>query len=147
MEDFKLQGRISFCGIDIAVENKAGSIRRGESESGEEWETRMFYPYGYIRGVYGVDGDFLDCYVGKKKDSEKVFIIHQVNPETKKYDEDKVMLGFEDWESARNAYLAHYDTFKFLGEYTEKNIEEFKKELAERKKTKIKKIFKAFWLK
>jgi inorganic pyrophosphatase len=147
MADFKLQGRISFSGIDIAVENRAGSIRRGESETGEEWETRMFYPYGYIRGVYGTDGDFLDCFVRKPKKGEeppdKVYIIHQVNPKTGNYDEDKVMLGWDSWENARNAYLTHYDTADFLGDHTVMTIEEFKQKLEERKKTKVKKIFKS----
>lgn len=130
---YKLQGRLSFRGLDIAVENRAGSIRRGK-----DWETRMFYPYGYIRGTMGVDGDPVDVYVGKDRESDKVFIIHQKNPETGRYDEDKVMLGFETLITARDGYLAHYDSHKFLGEITELSFEEFKKKvLATKEKPKM----------
>lgn len=132
---FKLQGNTSYRGLSIAIENKKGSVRRGVNDDGSKWETKMFYPYGYIQGTLGVDGDKLDCYVNtKNKETDKVFIIHQKNPETGRYDEDKVMLGFDTKEEARNAYLAHYDTHKFLGEITTMNFEEFKKKALKVKK-------------
>lgn len=124
---FKLQDRISFRGLDIAVENKKGSVRRGVDDGGEEWKTKMFHDYDYIRGTMGVDGDAVDCFVGPNKESDKVFVIHQENPENGKFDEDKVMLGFDSLNYARAAYLAHYDDQAFLGKITIMNFEEFKK--------------------
>jgi hypothetical protein len=131
---FKLQDRISFRGLDIAVENKKGSVRRGVDNDGEEWETKMFYPYGYIRGTMGVDGDAVDCFVGPNKESDKVFVVHQEDPENGKFDEDKVMLGFDSLDYARAAYLAHYDDQNFLGKITAMNFEEFKKKVFATKK-------------
>lgn len=56
-----LQGRMKFQGMDISIENKAGSIRSGVDADGHEWHTKMIYPYGYIRGTVGVDKDHVDC--------------------------------------------------------------------------------------
>jgi len=134
-KQFPLQGRLSFQGMDIAIENRKGSVRKGTDEDGEKWKTKMFYPYGYIRGTMGVDGDAVDCYIGDNRDSTKVFIVHQKNPFTGKFDEDKVMLGFDTKNQARDAYLAHYDSYEFLGEITEMDINEFKNKVYLTKKT------------
>jgi len=131
-KEFKLQGQTEFQGLKIAIENRKGQVRRGVDNDGVKWQTKMFYPYGYIKGTEGVDGDDVDCYLGDNKESKKVFIIHQQDPETKKYDEDKVMLGFDTPEQARDAYLAHYDDYRFFGEITEMDIEKFKEKLNEK---------------
>jgi|GEM_PF-3413884 len=144
---FKLQDRMRIRGLDIAIENKKGSFRKGVDDDGEEWRVKMFYPYGYIQKTLGVDGDKVDCFVGPEKESDLVFIIHQNNPDTGKYDEDKVMLFFPNYESARDAYLAHYDSQEFLGDITTMDFEEFKKKVfATVKKPGIIKsfLFKAF---
>jgi len=115
---------IDFQGIKIYIENPVGSIRSGENKDGTKWETKFLYPYGYIKKIIGQDGDELDCFVGENKDSQVVYLIHQRIDN--KYDEDKVMLGFDSEESARDAYLAHYNTRQMLGEITEMTIPEFK---------------------
>lgn len=144
-KQFPLQGRLSFQGMDIAIENRKGSVRKGTDEDGEKWKTKMFYPYGYIRGTMGVDGDAVDCYIGDNRDSTKVFIVHQKNPFTGKFDEDKVMLGFDTKNQARDAYLAHYDSYEFLGEITEMDINEFKNKVyLTKKQPKIIKSVKIF---
>ncbi len=132
-KEYPTYGEIDFHGLKIVVENKPGTVRRGTDPDGEKWKTKMFYPYGYIKGTKATDGEGVDVYVGKNRDSQKVFIIHQKDIGTKKYDEDKVMLGFETKESARDAYLAHYDTYEFLGEITEMSIDEFREKLKTRK--------------
>ena len=132
-EKYPTYGEIDFQGLKIVVENKPGTVRRGTDPDGEKWKTKMFYPYGYIKGTKATDGEAVDVYVGKNRDSEKVFIIHQKDIETKKYDEDKVMLGFDTKESARDAYLAHYDSYEFLGEITEMGIDELKQKIKTRK--------------
>jgi len=123
---WKLQGRMKFQGLLISIENKKGTYRRGQSDSGKKWKTYMNYPYGYIKGTVGKDKDHLDCYVGDNKESEKVFIVHQQNPETKKYDEDKVMLGFDNKADAKKSYLKQYDNDNFFQSMTEMPMEEFK---------------------
>lgn len=137
-EEYPTYGEIEFQGLTIVVENKPGTVRSGTDPDGEKWRTKMFYPYGYIKGTKATDGEGVDVYVGKDKTSEKVFIIHQRDPENNKYDEDKVMLGFNTKEAARDAYLAHYDSYKFLGEITEMSIEQFREKLKTRKGKMIK---------
>ncbi|HEX2868712.1 MAG TPA: SNF2-related protein [Ignavibacteriales bacterium] len=153
---FKLQGHTEFQGLKIAVENKKGSTREGVDDDGTPWQTEMFYDYGYIERPdnMGADGDKVDCFIGPDKESMKVFIVHQQNPVTENkdekgnpiydYDEDKVMLGFDSLEWARDAYLAHYDDQKFLDSITEMSMEEFKKKLKTRKGKMIKAFSRMF---
>jgi hypothetical protein len=64
--------------------------------------------YGYIRRSEGADGDHVDTFLGDKPESEKVFIVDQVDPKSGKFDEHKVMLGFDSAAAAKAAYAAHY---------------------------------------
>ena len=59
----------------------------------------------YIRGTKGKDKDHLDAFVGPYPDSEFVTVIDQVDPKTGKFDEHKVMIGFQDMASAQVGYL------------------------------------------
>lgn len=111
----KLQGRRKWNGLDISIENRKGSVRKGTDPDGHEWAIKMKYPYGYIRGTEGTDGDHLDCYLGEHEDAPQVFVIHQNDPETGRYDEDKVMLGFMDENEAKRAYMEQYDRPGFFG--------------------------------
>jgi hypothetical protein len=118
---------INFQGLEIVIENPVGSIRQGKKEDGTEFKTKFLYPYGYIANAIkdGDDGDEIDVFVGPNEGSAKVFIIHQ-RTQYDKYDELKVMLGFDTEESARDAYLAHYDTQDLLGHIKEMSIQDFK---------------------
>ena len=111
----KLQGRTTFNGLNISIENKKGSIRRGVDSDGHKWAIKMHFNYGYIRGTEGVDGDHVDCYIGDNIDAKNVYIIHQKIPGTDKYDEDKCMLGFDTLADAKAAYLRQYDKPGFFG--------------------------------
>lgn len=122
----KLQGRTRLYGMDISIENKKGSYRSGVDKDGHKWRTYMNYDYGYIRGTVGTDKDHLDCYVGPDKNAEKVYVIHQNDPVTHKYDEDKCMLCFASAEDAKKAYMKQYDRPGFYGSMTTMTIEQFK---------------------
>jgi hypothetical protein len=105
----KLDGRTTFRGLDISIENKVGSVREGvDKHTGKEWSVVMKYPYGYIRMTEGVDGDHVDCFIGPNEDAEFVYVIHQNDVHTGKYDEDKCMLGFDSLDAAKKAYHANY---------------------------------------
>jgi len=133
----KLQGRIKFQGMDISIENRKGSVRKGTDPDGNEWQTKMKIPYGYIRLTEGADGDHVDCFIGDNKNSEKVFVVHQNFPDSGKYDEDKVMLGFDNAEDARKAYYDHYDEpDKFFGNIQQFEMDDFQNRV-KRKKGKI----------
>lgn len=122
----KLQGRIRLYGMDISIENKKGSYRSGTDKDGHKWKTLMHYDYGYIRGTVGTDKDHLDCYVGPDKKANKVYVIHQNDPVTHKYDEDKCMLCFSSAADAKAAYMKQYDRPGFYGSMTTMTIEQFK---------------------
>lgn len=126
---WKLQDRITFNGLHISIENKKGSVRRGVDKDGNKWSVRMNFDYGYIRGTEGVDGDHVDCYIGNNEDAKNVYIVHQNDPVTHKYDEDKCMLGFDTLEAARKAYLSQYDRPGFLGKIDTIPFEDFKEKV------------------
>ena len=114
-------------GLEIAVENPAGSVREGVDRNGHRWQTRMIYDYGYVVGSMGVDGDPVDVYLGMSLlDAPMVYVVHQRKAgEWNQYDEDKVMIGFSCEEEAVQAYLRHYDTPRFLGPVTAMPVDEF----------------------
>jgi hypothetical protein len=110
-----LAKRYWFQGLPISIENAKGSYRAGVDPDGHEWKVRMHYDYGYVRGTEGRDGEYLDVYVGPKNDATHAYVVHQVRPDNGDYDEDKVMLGFADEQTAKQAYLKQYDSPKFFG--------------------------------
>lgn len=139
----KLQDRTSWNGLNISIENKKGSVRRGVDKDGHQWATKMHFDYGYIRGSEGTDGDHVDCYLGDNMDAKKVYIVHQNDPVTHKYDEDKCMLGFDTLEDAKKAYLMQYDRPGFLGKIDTMDFDEFK-EFILLKRNHGKKIIKSY---
>jgi hypothetical protein len=126
---YELEDRYKFAGFNISVENKRGSTRRGTDKDGHEWHSKMYFDYGYIRGTEGVDGDHVDVYIGPDEEAPSVYIVHQNDPATGKYDEDKVMLGFSSLHDARTAYLRQYDRPGFLGKIDVMPIEEFREKV------------------
>ena len=139
----KLQNRTCWNGLKISIENKKGSVRRGVDKDGHQWATKMHFDYGYIRGSEGTDGDHVDCYLGDNMDAKKVYIVHQNDPVTHKYDEDKCMLGFDTLEDAKKAYLMQYDRPGFLGKIDTMDFDEFK-EFILLKRNHGKKIIKSY---
>lgn len=131
---FKLQGETNVQGLDIAIENQKGSVRKGVDRDGKPWRTVMKHPYGYIRGTKGKDGEEIDVYVGPHRDAPVAHVVHQHHADGKGHDEDKVMLGFKSKDHARKAYLAHYNSRKFLGPISSIPVERLKERLAEGKR-------------
>ena len=121
------KGHIRVDGLDFTIEQPKGSIRRGKDANGKKWESQMHNTYGYIRGTEGVDGDHIDIFLSDNPAEGNVFVIDQVNNDGS-FDEHKVMYGFPDWESAKQAYLSNYeDGWQGLGNITEVSKEDFKK--------------------
>ena len=126
-KEFPFEGYLDFQGIQIDVENKKGATRSGEAPDGTEWSIKMHAHYGEIRGTEGTDGDKLDVYVGDNHDSSVVVVIHQQDPGTGKFDEDKVMLGFDSPEEAIGLYKKQYDRPGFFkdGEFLTMPVGQF----------------------
>ena len=104
------KGHVRIGQFNITVENPKGSVRRGTDANGNPWETTMQNTYGYIRGTEGVDGDHIDVFLTNDIDGwngRRVYVVDQYN-EDGTFDEHKVMLGFNDEDDARNAYIANY---------------------------------------
>lgn len=122
------KGHLNLDGYRITIENPKGSVRRGTDSNGNTWENTLNNDYGYIRGTEGVDGDHIDVYLSDNPSEGNVFVIDQVNPSTREFDEHKVMYGFNSAEEAREAYLANYsEGWNGLGTITEVTKDEFKK--------------------
>lgn len=119
-------GHVNIQGLDISIENPEGSERKGVDADGKEWSVKMKNHYGYIRGTEGADGDHVDVFIGPNPESDKVFVIDQVNQDGT-LDEHKSMVGFDSEEEARKAYLSNYSKgWTGLGAITEMSMDDFK---------------------
>lgn len=115
---------IKFQGMLIGIENPRGTTRRGK-----DWATYMHYDYGFIWNTAAMDGDSIDVYLGPNEDSDRVYIIRQVDPDTGVFDEVKVMLGFDSRAEAIVAYRNQYDRPEFFGGVVEYDLNEFKRKV------------------
>jgi len=134
---YKLHFRTDFQGIPISVENRKGSYRSGTDRDGKEWRQKMDYHYGRIPRTRGNDGDAVDVFIGPNKTSDKVFIIEQVWPDTGKFDEHKVMLGFLTKAEAIRGYKSQYNRPGFYGGCITMSMQEFKAWLKEQAPRKV----------
>ena len=117
------KGHLTFGGYNFTVETPKGTTRSGKDEQGKSWSVTMHDTYGYILGKIGVDGDHIDMFINDAADLDtfagNVYVVDQVNPETGKFDEHKVMYGYPSEEAATEAYLANYSKdWKGLGKVT-----------------------------
>ena len=64
--------------------------------------------YGYIKGTRGADKDHLDIFLGPKPDNGQFYIVNQNQPDSSKFDEHKVMLGYDSPEAAQADYLLSF---------------------------------------
>jgi hypothetical protein len=115
------KGHISIGGLDIAIENPAGSKRRAA------WPTLQSH-YGYIKRTVGADEEHVDCFVKPGTDSEysgTIYIIDQVKVDGS-FDEHKVMIGWHSRQAAVKAYLANFTPGWRLGKVTRFTWADFK---------------------
>ena len=109
--NYKL-GHIRFGGYEMSIENPKGSTRSGVDANGKPWSITMHDTYGYISEKYGADGDHLDFFINDDADLDKwdgfVFIVDQKN-EDGSFDEHKVMYGYPNLRTAKEAYLRNYE--------------------------------------
>ena len=81
------KGKVRLHGLDISIENPKGSTRKGKDQDGKEWSSEMKHHYGDIKGTTGADGDSIDVFIGDKPESQKVFVVDQIDPKTGEFDE------------------------------------------------------------
>jgi len=99
------KGHTRIAGHDISIENPAGSKRR------PEWKSLKDH-YGYFKRSLAFDApDNVDVFVKPGTPSDfagKVYVIDQISPKTGKFDEHKVMLGYDSKAEANDAYHRNY---------------------------------------
>lgn len=122
------KGHVKIDGYDITIENPKGSERSGTDANGDKWSVAMNNDYGYIRGTEGVDGDHIDVFLSDNPAEGNVYVVDQLDVNTGKFDEHKVMYGFGSIQEATDAYLANYSPgWMGIGAVTEVSKDEFKK--------------------
>lgn len=124
----KAHAKIS--GLDISIENPAGSTRSGTDATGASWSITMQDHYGYIRGTQGKDKEHVDVFLkpGTPEDySGPVFVVDQNKNGTRTFDEHKVVLGAASPAEAREIYQRNYSQgWKGLGSISTFTMEQFK---------------------
>lgn len=123
------KGHLAYKGLNITIENPKGSKRSGVDADGKRWTCTLPASYGYLKGTTGSDGDHVDCYIGPDHDSDRVFVIDQVDARTGKFDEHKVMLSFANKTEALRTYEKAFSDDKGrdrIGHVTEMGVAELK---------------------
>lgn len=129
------KGHIKIHGFDVSIENPKGSLRRGTDEDGVEWQSpRLPADYGYIKGTTGKDGDHVDVYIGPNPESDRVFVIDQLNPKTGEFDEHKAVMGADSIYHAEELYSGSFTNptddqwqhLRRIGAITEMSADEFR---------------------
>jgi hypothetical protein len=125
--------KANFCGLPVSIEYPKNSMRIFRNEAGDVvYRKLMQYPYGFLDGSTGRDGDEIDCILGPNQQCKQVFVMHMkdMGPDVgQREDEDKVLLGFDSYIAALSAFHANYP-LKFFGGATVLSINEFKDKLA-----------------
>ena len=125
------KGHVRLNGLDISIENPAGSRRR------PEWPPLQNH-YGYFKGSVGADKDHVDVFMTDRASDPAlpVFVVDQVNRDGS-FDEHKVVLGAADEADARATYLGNYEKgWTGLGAITQMTQEDFKDWVRDPAKTK-----------
>jgi len=102
------KAHVSVLGLEVSVETEKGAQRTGKDKDGSEWSVTMPAHYGYIKGTRGADKDHLDIFLGPKPDNGQFYIVNQNQPDSSKFDEHKVMLGYDSPEAAQADYLLSF---------------------------------------
>jgi len=122
------KGRFTLHGFPITIETPRGAVRNGTGPDGEPWEVAMPAHYGYLRRQgEASDGDAPDVFIGPDPESEIVFVIDQINPATRRFDEVKILIGYVSESDARADYMkAHGENWNGLGCITPMTLAQFR---------------------
>jgi phage-related protein (TIGR01555 family) len=114
-------------GIPIAIESARGTIRRGRSAEGQDWESVQPADYGYIRRAPSAEGptEWLDCMIGEDRASTEFHVIDGYDP-VGAFDEHKVMAAFSSRQRALECYHAAYGDGRRAGGITTMSADELR---------------------
>lgn len=120
---------VSIQGLDLTIENAKGKERSGIGKDGKRWKVKMPAHYGYVKRTEGKDGDHVDIYLGHHTKSKLVFVINQVDADTRRFDEHKCFIGFRNLQHAVDTYQKAFSDGKALqriGSIVPCTMEQFK---------------------
>lgn len=122
------KGHVTINGFDITIENPKGSNRSGVDKDGNRWSVKMANTYGYYKRTTASDGDSVDVFLGDDLESEKIFVVDQVD-ENGDFDEYKIIMCHNgSIQTAKKLYLNNYSKgWKGCGNITEVDIDSFRK--------------------
>lgn len=127
------KAHVNIGGLDVTIETPLDGIRSGVSPDGVRWSVRMPAHYGYVKRTIGADGDHVDVYVhneAHRADQQPVWVVDQVDAETREFDEHKAMLGFPDKGAVYDTYLAGFSDgrgYERLGALVRLSFAEFRR--------------------
>ena len=123
------KGHVDISGLDVSIEQPAGSIRSGADSNGKPWSQQLKSHYGYIKRTTGADGENLDVFIkpGTPLDWHgTVYVVNQANNDGN-FDEHKGIIGASDEAEARELYLENYSKgWKGIGSVAAMPFEDFK---------------------
>jgi N12 class adenine-specific DNA methylase len=100
--------KVNVHGLEVSVEVEPGGIRRNMPGQ-PPWEVKMPVAYGYIKRTVDNTDEAVDVYLGpQEKGSTMVYVIDQVDPQTRKYDEPKTFIGFDTVKQVLDAYKGSF---------------------------------------
>lgn len=119
-------------GLPCVIEYPKGTLRELKNDKNETvYKVRQHCDYGYIKGTKGRDGDEVDVLIGPMPKFAEVYVIHMrdMGPDKdQREDEDKVCLGFQNADAAKQCFLLHYPK-NFYQSMTSMPFVEFRKKL------------------
>lgn len=132
-------GHVVFDGLDLTIETPKGATRRGIGADGKEWQSISPAAYGYAKATQGADGDHVDIYLADTAKPGQAFIVDQIDPQTRAFDEHKVVLGAATKNEARAIFVKGFSDGsgpRRIGAVTGMSIETFKDWLRDGDQTK-----------
>lgn len=131
------KGHITWNGLSITVETPKGGTR---TDKDGKWEVPDFPAhYGYLKRTVGADHEQVDVFFGDHPESQRVWVIDQVDPATRKFDEHKCVLAAMTPKEARDLYASAFSDgsgHARVGAFTMMTVKQFKNWLKRGKRTK-----------
>lgn len=106
------KGHVRIAGLDVSIENPAGSERSGRNAQGEPWSQTLQDHYGYVRGTKGKDKEHIDIFVKPGTPNSyngPMFVVDQKNQDGT-FDEHKIIAGASSADEARQLYQRNYSS-------------------------------------
>lgn len=119
------QDTLDYKKVKINIEWPKGSTRE---YPGSPYKNKMHADYGYIRNTDSPDGEEVDVYVSSPIKKNTIFMLNQMTPDGKYFDEHKFMIGFKNKRKAIECYQKTM-TEKMFGGIVELTWKKFKEDL------------------